>query len=199
MLVLGDSLSAGYGISMNQAWPSLLQARLERSGHSIRVVNASISGDTTKGGLSRVGRLLEKHQPSLVLIELGANDGLRGIPANHARQNLSAIINKAHAAGAKVLLFEMKIPPNYGPDFAQTYQRVYDDLGALDQVVLVPFFLAEVIFKPAMMQNDGLHPTAEAQPMLLEHVWPYVRSALTLRGEPGNGSGGLEINELSPY
>ena len=199
MLVLGDSLSAGYGISMNQAWPSLLQARLERSGFSTRVINASISGDTTKGGLSRVERLLKKHQPRLVLIELGANDGLRGIPASHARQNLAAIIEKSVAVGAKVLLFEMKIPPNYGPEFAEQYQRVYDELGASDQVVLVPFFLAEVIFKPAMMQSDGLHPTASAQPLLLDHVWPYVHSAISVQGETGQAAGALDVDDLSPY
>ncbi|MGR8948240.1 MAG: arylesterase, partial [Gammaproteobacteria bacterium] len=199
MLVLGDSLSAGYGISMNQAWPSLLQARLERLGHSIKVINASISGDTTKGGLSRIPRLLSKHNPELVMLELGANDGLRGIPADHAYQNLAAIIEKSVAAGATVLLFEMKIPPNYGPAFAAQYQKVYDDLAASDQVTLIPFFLADVIFKPAMMQNDGLHPTASAQPLLLEHVWPYVQSAIALPGAVGRVEPGLEINELTPY
>ena len=134
------------------------------------------------------------------MVELGANDGLRGIPAEHARDNLISIIDKSKAAGAKVLLFEMKIPPNYGQAFSSQYQAVYDQLGTVERVTLVPFFLADVIFKPSMMQADGLHPTAAAQPLLLEHVWPYIDLALNdsmlqKTSEPG----ALEIDELSPY
>lgn len=200
LLILGDSLSAGYGIARNDAWPSLLQEKLSSNGNQSRVVNASISGDTTRGGLNRLQRLLNKHKPDVVMVELGANDGLRGIPAEHARENLVSIIDKSKAVGAKVLLFEMKIPPNYGQVFSDQYQAVYDQLGSVDQVTLVPFFLADVIFKPNMMQADGLHPTAAAQPLLLEHVWPYVDLALsdsTLRKTSDPGA--LEIDELSPY
>ena len=199
LLILGDSLSAGYGIAEDDAWPSLLQEKLVRNGSQIKVINASISGDTTRGGLNRVSRLLEKHQPRLVMLELGANDGLRGIPAAHAGQNLRAIIEKSIAAGARVLLFEMKIPPNYGQAFTEQYQAIYDELAQLEQVTLVPFFLADVIFKPNMMQSDGLHPTAAAQPLLLEHVWPFVNPASIVRGTAASGGGGLQIDELSPY
>ena len=200
LLVLGDSLSAGYGIALDKAWPSLLQARLARAGENTAVVNASISGDTTRGGLNRLAKLLEKHKPNIVMVELGANDGLRGVPAEHARQNLLSIIEQSSAIGAHVLLFEMKIPPNYGHAFAARYQEVYDQLAKLDDVTLVPFFLADVIFKPEMMQADGLHPTAAAQPLLLEHVWPYVET--TLAGSnvrQANKVDDLSIDELTPY
>ena len=199
LLILGDSLSAGYGIAQDEAWPSLLQDKLIQSGSEIKVINASISGDTTRGGLNRVSRLLKKHQPSLVMLELGANDGLRGIPASHAGQNLRAIIEKSKAAGARVLLFEMKIPPNYGLAFTEQYQAIYSELAQIEQVTLVPFFLADVIFKPGMMQSDGLHPTASAQPLLLEHVWPYISAANTYSGAQTSSDEGLEIEELSPY
>ncbi|MEM7466522.1 MAG: arylesterase, partial [Pseudomonadota bacterium] len=198
LLVLGDSLSAGYGISMRNAWPSLLQNRLRDLGSSYEVVNASISGETTKGGLSRIGSLLKKHRPAVVIVELGANDGLRGVPAAHAKENLQQIIEKSVEEGSQVLLFEMKIPPNYGNAFAEQYQRVYDELGQLDQVLLVPFFLAEVIFEPNMMQSDGLHPTKAAQPVILETVWPYVTQVIGQVSQVGQ-EGGLQLDELSPY
>lgn len=178
IIVLGDSLSAGYGIELKDAWPSLLQTRLLEAGRAVDVVNASISGETTKGGLKRVQKLLSTHHPSLVLVELGANDALRGVPAKHARKNLLAIVDKVIKAGAEVLLFEMIVPPNYGQAFALQYEKMYAEIGELDHVELVPFFLGGVIFAPDMMQADGLHPTALAQPILLEDVWPYIDEKL---------------------
>ena len=178
IIVLGDSLSAGYGIALQKAWPSLLQERLLLAGYPLQVVNASVSGETTKGGLSRVGKLLKNHQPQLVLIELGANDGLRGVPANHAKNNLQGIIDKVINAGAEVLLFEMIVPPNYGEKFTQLYTKMYEDVAKLPNVNLVPFFLQGVVFAPGMMQEDGLHPTEKAQPVLLDHVWPYVEDTI---------------------
>lgn len=178
IIVLGDSLSAGYGFALEKAWPSLLENRIREAGIAAKVINASISGDTTKGGASRIDRLLKRHKAELVIIELGANDGLRGIPAQHAERNLKMIIEKVKASGACPLLFEMKIPPNYGAEFERQYHQLYENLAQIDQVTVVPFFLIDVIFKPNLMQADGLHPTATAQPVILDYVWPYIEDKL---------------------
>ena len=178
VLVLGDSISAAYGMSLEQGWVALLETELAAAGRDIDVVNASISGETTSGGLRRLPRLLEEHEPELVIVELGANDGLRGYPLTRMRDNLSAIVSLAHKAGAGVVLLPMEIPPNYGPrytaEFRETFQRVAADSGA----VLAPFILEEFAADLSYTQADGIHPTADAQAMMLDTVWPTILQAL---------------------
>lgn len=174
MLVVGDSLSAGYGIARAEAWPSLLQARLSDLGHPHRVVNASISGDTTRGGLARLPDALEIHDPELVIIELGANDGLRGIPVAEIRRNLSEMIQLAERSGARVLLAGIRIPPNYGPRYTGDFHEVYHDLAEEYGTGLVPFILDGVALEDGLMQDDGIHPSAAGQPRILDNLWPEV-------------------------
>jgi len=178
LLVLGDSLSAGYNMRLEQAWPSLLQKRLQDNGHSYRVVNASITGDTTQGGLSRLPSLLERHKPDMVIIELGGNDGLRGISLDVTRANLAAMIEASLEAGARVLLAGVFLPPNYGPLYTERFSAIYTSLAGQYELILVPFLLEGVALEPGLMQNDGIHPTADAQPRLLDNVWPLLEPAL---------------------
>jgi len=178
ILVLGDSLSAGYGIGIDEAWPSLLQQRLERDDYPYRVENASISGETSSGGVKRLPALLDRYRPVLVIVELGANDGLRGIAVAEAERNLRRICEMIAVAGASTLLLEMRVPPNYGPVYAEQFEAIYTRLGKLDGVVLVPFFLDGVVLDRALMQNDGLHPNAAAQPLILDNIWTYVEDNL---------------------
>ncbi|MBY4679017.1 arylesterase [Marinobacterium arenosum] len=187
LLVLGDSLSAGYGMAPERGWVQLLQQRLEGNGSPYRVVNASISGDTTQGGLQRLPTLLERHQPVLVLIELGANDGLRGTPPALIGRNLRRLVELAQQQGAEVLLLAMRLPPNYGPRYARQFHELYADVSKQTGAGLIPFFLRTVVLEPELMQADGLHPNADAQPMLLEQVWPYLRQRL-LAAEAATGS-----------
>jgi acyl-CoA thioesterase-1 len=178
ILVLGDSLSAGYGIGIEQSWPALMQQRLAEHGYPQRIENASISGETSLGGVNRLASLLERYRPELVIVELGANDGLRGIAVSEAERHLRKILEMIEAAGARALLFEMHVPPNYGPAYAAQFDELYARLGDLDGVVLVPFFLEGVVLNRALMQNDGLHPNAAAQPIILDNVWKYVEDNL---------------------
>ena len=178
IIVLGDSISAAYNMETGQSWPSLLQDRLHRNGYSHRVFNSSITGDTTQGGLSRLPRLLDKHHPALVIIELGGNDGLRGIPIEVTRTNLSTMIESSQAASATVLLAEMRIPPNYGMTYTEQFNRNYGLLKEKYGVLLIPFLLEKVALEPGLMQADGIHPTAEAQPMLLDAVWTVLEPEL---------------------
>jgi acyl-CoA thioesterase-1 len=178
ILILGDSLSAAYGMQVSESWPSLLQARLDEEGYGWRVFNASITGDTTQGGLSRLPRLLENQQPGLVLIELGGNDGLRGLPLEVTRNNLADMIGKSRAAGAEVILSEIHIPPNYGPVYTQRFNAIFHELAAEQGVTLLPFLLEDVALEPGMMQNDGVHPTAAAQPVILDAVWEVMAPML---------------------
>ena len=171
ILVLGDSLSAGYGIASGSGWVDLLERRLRDEGYPHRVVNASISGDTSRGALARVERALEHHRPNLLIIELGGNDGLRGIPAREMHANLGAIIDRGRAAGAQTLLVGVRLPPNYGPAFTEKFHAVYGRLAEEKGVAWVPFLLKGVALRAEWMQADGLHPTAEGQPTLLENVW----------------------------
>ncbi|HLR16376.1 MAG TPA: arylesterase [Alcanivoracaceae bacterium] len=173
-LVVGDSLSAAYGIEMEEGWVALLQKRLAAEGHEQQVVNASISGDTTAGGLTRLPALLEEHQPTLTMIELGANDGLRGLSTITMQQHLREMIHLARAAGSDVLLLGMHIPPNYGQRYSEMFHHVYHHLAQSEDVPLLAFLLAGVGGEAALMQDDGLHPTAEAQPIMLENVWPFL-------------------------
>lgn len=173
VLVLGDSLSAGYGIRPEAAWPSLLQSRLVTLGKDYSVANASISGETTAGGLSRLPQLLKSRKPAVIVIELGANDGLRGLPISIMKSNLSTMIRQSQATGAKVLLVGMALPPNYGP-YAQAFVQAYQEVAQQTKTPLVDFLFAAIAQQPRYFQADGLHPTAEAQPLLLDTVWPKL-------------------------
>lgn len=178
ILVLGDSLSAAYGIPADQGWVSLLQRRLAERGFPHRVVNSSISGDTTSGGLSRLPAALRRDQPTIVIVELGANDGLRGQPLMEMTANLARIIELSQQAGAQVLLAEMRIPPNYGPLYTQKFQATFSELAKRYNALLIPFLLDGVAGNPALIQEDGLHPRASAQPRILDQVWSVLESAL---------------------
>ncbi|MCP5153837.1 MAG: arylesterase [Ectothiorhodospiraceae bacterium] len=178
VLVLGDSLSAGYGLRLEEGWVALLEQRLRAAGYPQAVVNASISGDTTKGGASRVGAALERHRPSVVVVELGGNDGLRGISVDETRSNLESIVAAVREAGARVLLVGMQIPPNLGPRYTRAFAAIYPALAEQQGLALVPFFLDGVGGHAELMQDDGLHPTAEAQPRLLDNVWPHLEPLL---------------------
>ena len=179
VLVVGDSISAAYGIREDEGWVHLLRLRLgERFGAASRVVNASISGDTTGGGLARLPRTLAEHQPDVVIIELGGNDGLRGYPIEHIRANLLAMTEAALAAGAMPLLAGMQIPPNYGPRYTGAFYRMYQEVAAATGAALVPFLLDGVATDRELMQRDGIHPTASAQGRLLDNVWPALVALL---------------------
>ncbi len=178
ILVLGDSLGAAFGVMPSQSWVALLQARLLDKGYRHRVVNASISGETSSGGLSRLPALLKRHQPQWVLIELGANDGLRGLPLDRMRGNLTRIARAAQAEGAKTVLFEMYIPTNYGQDYAKGFTQSFTDVARETGSPLVPFWLQAIATNPDAFQDDGLHPNASAQPTMLDAVWPTLQAAL---------------------
>jgi acyl-CoA thioesterase-1 len=184
ILVLGDSLSAGYGIQVQQGWVSLLSQRLAGEGYGSQVVNASVSGETTQGGLARLPRALELHKPAIVIVELGGNDGLRGLPLSTSRANLEQIIEKARAARARVLLAGMMIPPNYGPRYSQEFRDMFASLAAKYPVAFVPFLLDQVALKPELMQADGIHANALGQPQLLNNVWPKLKPLLLAPGKP---------------
>lgn len=178
LLVVGDSISAGFGLNTDQGWVTLLQQRLRKEGYAYKVVNASISGDTSAGGLARLPALLSGEKPGLVVIELGGNDGLRGQPPQQLQQNLASMVAASQQAGAKVLLLGMRLPPNYGERYTQAFVRAYEQVALASQVPLVPFFLEGVAGMPQLMQADGIHPTAAAQPRLLENVWPQLKPML---------------------
>lgn len=178
ILILGDSLSAAYGMEISQAWPSLLQDRLTDNGSVYRVFNSSITGDTTQGGLTRLPRLLNKHQPDIVLVELGGNDGLRGISIDVTRENLSSMIRLSQQSGASVILAEMRIPPNYGRTYSEKFNANYDMLAGQFDIVLLPFLLQDIALQEGLMQADGIHPTAIAQPIILEKVWTALQPLL---------------------
>lgn len=173
ILVMGDSLSAGYGIRTEQAWPSLLNQRLTEKRLDYNVANLSISGETTAGGRSRLSQALREYKPAIVLIALGANDGLRGLPLAQMRDNLNAMVNAARATGAKVLLAGIRLPPNYGP-YSVEFHTSFSEIARQQKVTLLEFLLAPIAAKQIYFQADNLHPTAEAQPLILEHVWPAL-------------------------
>ena len=178
LLVVGDSISAGYGLAEGQGWVRLLERRLQEQQLDYQVVNASISGDTTAGGLARLPRLLADHRPEVVAIELGGNDGLRGQPLAQFERNLTALVEQAKARGARVLLLGMRLPPNYGPRYTDGFAQVYTDVAKAQQVALVPFLLEGVGGDPAYMQPDGIHPQANAQQRLLDNAWPQLQPLL---------------------
>lgn len=172
LLVLGDSLSAGYGINQESGWVALLD---EDFGDDHRIINGSISGDTTGGGLNRLPRLLEEFSPDYVLLELGGNDGLRGQPLNLMKSNLQAMINLVRQAGAEPVLFGMRLPPNYGRRYSDAFAAVYPQLSESEKVLLIPFQLEELSITEGMIQEDGLHPTALAQPIIKEVIKGYIK------------------------
>ena len=178
VLILGDSLSAAYGMEVQESWPSLLQQRFDEDGYDWRVFNSSIAGDTTQGGLTRLPRLLENRAPAIVLIELGGNDGLRGLPLDVTRGNLQQMIDLSRAAGAQVILCEILIPPNYGPAYTQRFTGMFHELAEQEGVTLLPFILADVALDPELMLDDGIHPNAAAQPVILGAVWEVLESLL---------------------
>ncbi len=180
IVVFGDSLSAGYGLQPNQSWVALLQKRIAQQNLPYTIINASISGETTSGGLARFSKMLSTHQPDVVILELGANDGLRGLPVSELRSNLSAMIVQASAAKIKLLLVGMKIPPNYGKKYSQDFSASYALLATQHKVKLVPFLLEGVAGKPSLIQNDGLHPLAIAQPQLLNNVWAQLKKFVVI-------------------
>ena len=181
LLVLGDSLSAAYGIRVEQGWVALLQARLRAKGYGHRVINASSTGETTGGALARLPRALATHRPAIVIVELGGNDGLRGLPVADIRANLEGIVQLSRQAGAQVLLVGMRIPPNYGAPYTQQFHALFGQLATAHRLALVPFFLERVALDDALMQEDGIHPSAVAQPRLLDEVWPRLEPLLRPR------------------
>ncbi len=178
LLILGDSLSAAYGIKQGRGWVDLLQNKLSQSNKKIQIVNDSISGDTTANGLNRLPDALQQHQPAWVIIELGANDGLRGLSIAHIRNNLQTLIKSSLASGAEVLLMEIKIPPNYGKKYTRAFNRIYHKLAEQYDMVLLPFILDEIAVKPELMQADGLHPNEQAQTIISENLWKMLEPVL---------------------
>lgn len=178
LLVIGDSISAAYGIEIEQGWVAQLQQRLNERELSYQVVNASISGDTSAGGRTRLPALLEQHQPDLVVIELGGNDGLRGLSLVSLKDNLSAMVELARQQGSRVIVLGMRIPPNYGPRYTEGFYQVYQQLAQEQSVPVLGFFLEGIGGVPGMVQNDGIHPTAAAQPLLLDNAWPLIEAQL---------------------
>jgi acyl-CoA thioesterase-1 len=178
LLVLGDSISAAYGMSLESGWVALLDARLKDEGLNVEVINASISGETSAGGRRRLPGLLETHRPDAVIIELGGNDGLRGYPVASLRENLSSMASAASEVGARVLLLPMEIPPNYGSRYTQAFRDSFREAAQASDARLGPFVLAEIATDPALMQDDGIHPTREAQPKIADLLLPHVKALL---------------------
>ncbi len=179
ILVFGDSISAGHGLArVDQGWVALLQTRLKDQGYGYQVVNASVSGETTAGGLARLPRALMLHQPKIVILELGGNDGLRALPIAQMHANLAKMADLATAQGARVLLLGMRMPPNYGPAYTEQFQAGYSDLARDKKLPLVPFLLNDIALSANLMQADGIHPNVLGQPKLLENVWPAVKPLL---------------------
>jgi acyl-CoA thioesterase I len=178
ILVFGDSLSAAYGIRPEQGWVALLTQRLQAQGYGYQIVNASVSGETTSGGLQRLPRALQLHQPGIVVLELGANDALRGLPLSGTRANLAQMVRLSQEAGARVLLVGIRIPPNYGPRYTEEFASVFPEVAKQYHLPLVPFLLQDVALNPARMQEDGMHPNAAGEAPILDTVWPYLKPLL---------------------
>lgn len=175
ILVMGDSISAGFGIDKEKGWVALLANKLQQENPQYRLINASVSGETTSGGANRLKKLIDLHQPALVILELGGNDGLRGAPLKLMSQNLSYMINLSQKQGAKVLLLGMRIPPNYGQTYSERFASQYQKLASEHKAELVPFLLSGIAAEKGMMQDDGIHPTTKAQPLMAQSVWQALR------------------------
>ena len=178
VLIFGDSLSAGYGIDVDQSWVALLQKRFEETGYEHRVVNASISGETTEGGAARIDEAIATFSPELIILELGGNDGLRGFPPARIRDNLETIAERARASGAEVVLLGIRIPTNYGTRYTQAFEAVYADVAAELDIRWVEFFMDGIALNDELLQDDRIHPNAAAQPLLLDNAWPVIRDTL---------------------
>lgn len=178
ILVLGDSLSAAHGMDEQQGWVHLLQERLDKNGYPHTVVNASVSGDTTRDALSRLDSTIARHRPDIAIVELGGNDGLRAFTIDTIESNLSVILETLRENGAKIVLAGMRMPPNYGPAYTQAFEALYPGLADEFQAALIPFFMEEVATDRDLMQEDGIHPNAAAQPLLLDKVWPVLEPLL---------------------
>jgi acyl-CoA thioesterase-1 len=181
ILVYGDSLSAGHGVALDKGWVSLLATRVQHEGYGFQVVNASVSGETTTGGLARLPHALAAHAPAIVIVELGANDGLRGLPLATTRTNLESIMSLAAGAHRTVVLLGMQMPPNYGERYTREFAALYPEMARLHHAALVPFLLEGVADRPALMQADGLHPNERGQAILLDNVWPVLKPLLQKR------------------
>ena len=178
IVILGDSLSASYGIDHNEGWVALLERRLKKTNNSYQVVNASISGETSAGGLQRINNTIRQHRPSILILELGANDGLRGLSLRQLHSNLTQIIQRSQKSNINVLLIGMRLPNNYGPQYNSNFSAVYSKLAKEFELPLIPFLLSGLENNRAMFQKDGLHPTAAAQPAILDNVWPHLKLLL---------------------
>jgi acyl-CoA thioesterase I len=179
ILVFGDSISAGYGLArVEQGWVGMLRAKLKDEGYGYQVVNASVTGETTAGGLARLPRALALHHPRVVILELGGNDGLRALPIDQLRSNLGKMVDLSVDSGAQVLVLGMRIPPNYGPEFTEKFFAVFADVARDKRAPLVPFLLNDIALSPNLMQADGVHPNELGQPKLLDNVWPGLRPLL---------------------
>ena len=178
ILVYGDSLSAGYGLARGQGWVGLLEERLHQGKFKHRVVNASISGETSAGGLSRIGRALDQHRPAVMILALGANDGLRGLPVSQMTTNLEGILRAAKARGVRVLLVGMYMPPNYGPAYTREFEAAFGTLARKHRTAFLPFLMAGFAEQPRYFLDDGIHPNAAAQPLILEMVWGRLKPLL---------------------
>jgi acyl-CoA thioesterase I len=178
VLVLGDSLSAGYGLPQGKGWVDLLRVKIEAERYGFKVVNASISGETTLGGRNRLAPLLATHKPAIVIVELGANDALRGTDLTTTRANLKAIVDASRAAGAEVLVLGMRIPPNYGPDYTARFQGLFGEVATATRSALVPFMLEDFATRRELFQEDGIHPAVAAQPLIVETVFPKLKPLL---------------------
>jgi len=178
ILVFGDSLSAGYGIDIDQSWVTLLQQRLEETGYEHRVVNASISGETTAGGATRIDTAIVTFEPELIILELGANDGLRGFPTASIRSNIEIIARRARDSGAEVVLLGIRIPTNYGVRYTQAFEAVFSDVATDLEIRWIEFFMDGIALNDELLLEDRIHPNAEAQPMLLDNAWPIIRATL---------------------
>lgn len=178
ILIVGDSISAGYGMNIEQSWPTLLQKKILADGNDYRVVNDSISGDTTSNGLERLPKILAETKPAITILELGGNDGLRGLQPATIKNNLNKMIALCKKAGSKVLILGLRIPPNFGPDYTQAFQAIYADFAKQSDVTTIPLLLNTIDDKPELMQEDQIHPRPEAQLIILENVWPVLRKML---------------------
>ena len=178
LVVLGDSLSAGYGIEVDQSWTTLLQSRLAEQGYEHQVVNASISGETTEGGATRIGSIVSRLEPAVVIVELGGNDGLRGFPPSRTRENLGTIVEQSQAAGASVALLGIRIPPNYGPRYTKAFEGTFREVAEANSIPWIEFFMEGVALNDDLMQADGIHPNADAQAILLDNAWPAIQKAI---------------------
>jgi acyl-CoA thioesterase-1 len=191
ILVFGDSLSAEYGIARGSGWVTLLSDRLRREGFPHRVINASISGETTAGGLSRLGTTLKKQQPQFFLLALGANDGLRGLPVAQTRKNIESMLTLAANAGAQSMVIGIRMPPNYGPEYTRAFDRLFEDIALRRSLPVVPFLLEGIAENPSYFQADAIHPNEKAQPRILNNVWPTLSKLLQPQtSAPSNGTAG---------